>query len=169
MGPEAPISRWLAASILLMLGATSCSLPGTDCPPQPPGSSSNYSALACHAANGDRSAQLTLARAYEVGVGLPRDMNKAISWYRRAAASKSGKLPIYVAPVGNQKYGHVMMLDTGPTEPGSAWAQFRLGEIYLAGKGVKQSDRRARKWLKRSARQGYAPAIELLAKMVAAE
>jgi hypothetical protein len=148
-----------------MLSVTSCTLPGADCAAQRPGGGTNFAALVCHATNGDRSAQVTLARAYETGAGLPQDMKMAVEWYRRAAAPKTGKMPVYVAPVGNQKYGNVMMLDSGTETPGDAWAQFRLGEIYLAGKGVRQSDRRARKWLRRSAAQGYDPAAELLAKM----
>lgn len=167
MAPKAIISRWLAASFLLMLGVTSCSLPSVDCPAQAPGAGSNFDVLTCHAAKGDRSAQMTLARAYETGIGLPQDMSKAVHWYRRAAAPKSGTLPVYMAPAGNQKYGSVMLLDNGPADPGDAWAQFRLGEIYLAGKGVKQSDRRARRWLRRSAAQGSSPAAELLARMEA--
>jgi hypothetical protein len=155
----------VAASFLL-LGLASCSLPRVDCPTQVAGAS-NFAALSCHAGRGDRSAQITLARAYETGVGLARDMKKAVHWYKRAATANPGTMPVYIPAVGQQKYGTVLTVDTGPAHPGDAWAQFRLGEIYLAGEGVRQSDRRARKWLRRSAEQGYRPAAELLASLEA--
>ena len=40
--------------------------------------------------------------------------------------------------------------------------QYEIGLCYLKGDGVKQNGQEAQTWLKRSADQGYAPAIELL-------
>lgn len=47
-------------------------------------------------------------------------------------------------------------------ENGNAKAQYLIGRCYGHGKGVKQSDEEAFKWLRLAARQGYKPAQELL-------
>ena len=162
-----------------MFFATACTLPGLGCALQPQGgpgsaaSQSGFEALNCRAIGGDKAAQISLARAYETGTGLPRDMKLAVDWYERAARPSSRPssrvASDYVAPVDDQRFGRTQTFPTVTDTPGDAFAQFRLGEIYLAGDGVKQSDRRARGWLKRSAHQGYGPAIDLLAQIEAKE
>lgn len=162
----------MAVILAPMLLAAGCSLPGMNCPVQSSPAAAGQTALEalnCQAIGGNKGAQISLARAYETGIGLPSDMKKAVEWYKRAGTPTTGQTPVYIAPVGNQKYGTVQTFQTGPETPGDAFAQFRLGEIYLAGNGVKQSDRRARRWLKRSANQGNAPAIKLLAQIEAGE
>ncbi len=162
----------ILAPVLLLAG---CTLPGTGCAVQPQAATSGatdqgaFELLRCRAYAGDKSAQVTLARAYETGTGLPRDMEAAIGWYKHAATPTSGSIPVYIAPVGSQRHGWTPDIQAGKAVPGDVWAEFRLGEIYLAGNGVEQSDRRARKWLRRAADHGYAPAAALLARMEARE
>ena len=150
-----------------------CSLPGTGCAVRPQAATTGtadqgaFELLRCRAHGGDKAAQVTLARAYETGTGLPRDMKKAVGWYKHAATPTSGSTPVHIAPVGNQRHGWTLDVQAGKAIPGDIWAEFRLGEIYLAGNGVRQSDRRARKWLRRAADHGSAPAAKLLAEMEA--
>lgn len=174
MEKRAPYLRGLAVTLALAMLVAGCNLPGTGCrlPQQNGATATNQGALEllnCRALGGDKSAQVTLARAYETGVGVPRDMKKAVRWYKRAATPASGNTPVYMAPVGDQRYGQVQNIQTGPAVPGDIWAQYRLGEIYLAGDGVEQSRRRARNWLRRAADNGHVQAAELLAKMKAEE
>ena len=111
--------------------------------------------LASSACGGDEFAQYEIGLIYEADTGTPGNLKKAAKWYKRAAARKSGAAPIYLAPVGNQRTGWVMPIKTGPTSPGDADAQYRLGLLYLDGRGVKQSRNKAKKWLKRAAKQGH--------------
>lgn len=175
MGKRAGYLSRISLILLPALLLAGCSLPGVSCAVRPQAATtgtadqSAFELLRCRAYDGDKAAQVTLARAYETGTGLPRDMKKAVGWYKRAATPAPGSTPVYIAPVGNQKYGWTQNIQAGTAIPGDTWAEFRLGEIYLAGNGVKQSDRRARKWLRRAADHGHAPAADLLARMEAGE
>lgn len=163
--------RWIVLPCLFMtLAISSCALPGGICGVPVQGGATNQNALellSCRAIGGDKQAQISLARAYETGIGAPRDMKKAVEWYTRAATPSTGRKPGVMEPLDTRTQGSVQEILTGTETPGDTWAQFRLGEIYLAGDGVKQSDRRARKWLKRAADRGFGPAAELLAGMEA--
>jgi len=118
--------------------------------------------LTCRARGGERDAQYQLARLYDAGEGVAPDAREAARWYKLAAAPSSGQSYYYMAPVGNQSRGWVMPYQTGQPHPGDARAQFALARLYLDGRGVKRSERRARRWLDRAARQGYGPAVILL-------
>ncbi len=121
--------------------------------------------LASRACGGDAFAQYEIGLIYENGTDIPENLRKAAKWYKRAAARKSPTAPIYLAPVGNQRTGWVMPVQTGPVSPGDADAQYRLGLLYLKGRGVKQSRTKAKKWLKRAARQGHQEAGWLLERL----
>jgi len=86
--------------------------------------------LLLNAQNGSAEAQYQLAQAYETGDGVPKDLAKAIDWYKKAA------------------------------DQGHAEAQFRLAQAYETGEGVKQGKNlaEAMKWYQKAADQGYAPA-----------
>lgn len=121
----------------------------------------------CLAKTGDEAAQYRLARAYETGEGIEADLHKAVKWYKRSGRPKSGQTPVYIAPVGGQSYGWVLNVTTGQASPGDPRAQFRLGEMYREGEGLRKSRSRARKWLKRAAAQGHEEAAQLLEKLAA--
>lgn len=50
-------------------------------------------------------------------------------------------------------------------ERGDVYSQFRLGQLYYEGKGVKQDDREAARWFLDAARQDHAEAQFILATM----
>ena len=79
--------------------------------------------------HGDADAQLLYGLAYLEGRdGLRPDTTKALHWLRRAARG------------------------------GNAYAQYRLGEIYAAGRGVKKDPVEALKWWRKAAAAGNADA-----------
>ena len=45
---------------------------------------------------------------------------------------------------------------------GDTEAQYKLGRSYYLGDGIKQDYRKAVKWYRRSAKQGYADAMDVL-------
>ena len=76
------------------------------------------------AKKGDAQAQCDLGLEYEVGYDLPKDYQKAVEWYTKAA------------------------------EQGHAQAQANLGDCYHYGYGVEKDDQKAVYWQTKSAEQG---------------
>jgi TPR repeat protein len=85
----------------------------------------DYRALALA---GDAAAQWGLADSYFRGMGVPRNLEEAAIWYRRAA------------------------------EQGLAQPQYALGLMYATGTGVAKDGNQAARWLRRAAEQGLAAA-----------
>ncbi len=119
----------------------------------------------CRARQGVQASQLQLAEFYAVKDARIQDFKKAAKWYKAAGSARSGNTYVYSAPVGGEKYGRVIPVQTGSSSPGDAEAQYQLGLLYLAGKGVQKSDRKARKWLARAAAQGHAAATARLSRL----
>ena len=81
---------------------------------------------------GDPRSQEFMGILYEEGLGVPKDIEKALAWYERAANS------------------------------GDMAAQYNLGRIYLEGKLVDRDIDRGRDFLRRAADQGDKDAEALL-------
>jgi TPR repeat protein len=79
--------------------------------------------LKAKAEEGNPDAQVSLARAYEVGNGVPKSDQQAVKWYRAAA------------------------------EQGNAKAQNSLALMYRSGRGVNQDKAEAVSWYRKAARQ----------------
>ena len=84
------------------------------------------------AQRGQAWAQTDLGTAYELGISLKQDFQRAAYWYRQAA------------------------------DQGYAGAQTNLGVLYANGEGVSYSRQEAVYWLKQAAEQGDLVAIENL-------
>jgi TPR repeat protein len=105
----------------------------------------SIAALACHANQGDKHAQLALGKRYEQGLGVAVDLKQAARYYARAAQTTQQNIYVYSPPVGNETYGRTIGLPAGPSIPGLAEAQLLLGQMYLDGRGVRQDIKRGRK------------------------
>jgi uncharacterized protein len=105
----------------------------------------------CRASNDDEEAQYRLGLNYEEGVGVKQNYDVAVRWYKSAEKRKTGL---------KWRYGSEIATYTGPPTPGHPIAQYRLGLMYLYGRGVKQSDSFARLWIGNSAEQGYELAVD---------
>ncbi len=84
------------------------------------------------AENGEMESQYQLGNMYFQGIGLKKDIKKALFWYLKAAISNHPK------------------------------AQYNIGLFYLQGEIIKQDENEAMHWLNKAANNGYNPAIELL-------
>jgi TPR repeat protein len=73
---------------------------------------------------GNAEAQHNLAIANEYGFGIPQNLERAVEWYKRAAAQ------------------------------GHAGAQTNLGLAYASGRGIKRDDQAAEYWWRKAAAQG---------------
>jgi len=80
------------------------------------------------AKNRNAQAAYLLGQMYDDGLGVKKDTDTAITWFRTAA------------------------------EGGWPDAKFRLGQIYFNGTEELQDFKKARKWLEQAARDGYARA-----------
>ena len=80
------------------------------------------------AEQGVAAAQFKLGVMYRYGEGVPKEVQEAVKWYRKAA------------------------------EQGHAAAQFNLGVMYRHGQGVSQDYQEALKWYCKAAEQGHAAA-----------
>ncbi|MCY3757517.1 MAG: tetratricopeptide repeat protein [Acidobacteria bacterium] len=108
------------------------------------------------AQQGDPGAQYALGDMYSTGEGVPRDVRKAVKWYRKAAeqghASAQFALVLYSSEVPEweewlrlaAKQGHIQ-------------AQLYLASRYREGDWVK-----AVKWYREAAEKGHAEAQTLL-------
>lgn len=77
---------------------------------------------------GDTAAQNNLGLAYENGLGVTKDEQRALDWYLRAAST------------------------------GFAEAQANLGLLYMKGRAVPKDERQAADWFRKAAEQGLASA-----------
>ena len=129
-----------------------------------PTMSGHLARLAC---SDSQQAQYEVGLAYETGAGVAADPEAAAKWYRKAATYHSGTTSLFVAPdaAGREKFGTALEVRIGPRLDGYADAKYRLGLLYLEGRGVKQSRNKARKWLKRAARQGHDDAARALERL----
>tara|TARA_R110002096_G_scaffold436096_2_gene667468 strand:- start:48312 stop:48833 length:522 start_codon:yes stop_codon:yes gene_type:complete len=104
----------------------------------------------CRAGFEDEEAQYRLALNYEEGVGTEQNYKWAVKWYKEAGRHKSGL---------QWRHGSEIATKVGPENPGHPIAQYRLGMMYLEGRGRDQSDDFARLWIGRAAEQGYRSAV----------
>ena len=100
------------------------------------------------AEKGDPWAQLRLGVAYELGKGVPKEVAKALYWYKHAAVHK-----------GNDKWSSGVLVGEVGT-PGyfgqntdAMVAQYLISNIYLRGDGVEKNLVAAYLWAKHLAQE----------------
>jgi TPR repeat protein len=118
--------------------------------------------LTCGADRGDPSAQLALGVRYEKGEGVVADPVRAARLYAQAEQTISRLVTLNSPPVRSGKFGVTRMSGSRPLPVALAEARYRLGRMYLDGRGVKRDRGYGRRLLMDSARQDYAPAIAVL-------
>ena len=128
-----------------------------------------FKSLLHRAEHGDPRAGSELARCYELGDGVEQNDSLAVKWYRLAAEAGEvmSQLDLGVCYYNGDcgldvDYREAVKWFVKAAEQGNAKGQYLTGRCYGHGKGVKQSDEEAFKWLRLAARQGYEPAQELL-------
>lgn len=126
---------------------------------------SGIAELQCRADLGIQNDQLALAKRYEAGEGVPRDIKRAIVLYELASTSMPATTPIYSPPVKLGGSGQMLFLNNSIAGPGSAEAQYRLGRLLIEGRAVSQDLRRGESLIERAAKQGYPPAMAELKRL----
>ncbi len=90
--------------------------------------------IALRAQAGDKRAQMHLGMAYQLGLHLPVDWQKAKRLYRQAAASTGGTMWVYSPPVGKGTSGRVIPVNRGPVQRGDPAAAMLLERLEMMEK-----------------------------------
>ncbi|MDG1708109.1 MAG: tetratricopeptide repeat protein [Emcibacteraceae bacterium] len=99
---------------------------------------------------GDNKAEYQLGLAYEMGqLGLKQNDKTALRWYNEASKPYNGTIYIHANNAS---------VSRGVPMPGYAEAQYRLGLMYLEGRGTKKRENFAKMWFRNAAEQGHEPA-----------
>lgn len=138
-------SRWASLFIILagMLVA-SCTRPEV-CPGPSPGpgaaghvdtraldllATRTLQTLSCWADGDNDMAQYALGVAFEYGIGVDADRERALRYYRAAARTIPDQIFVYVPPVGQKTSGRVMPVNTGKGRPGLPEAKAAIQRLH---------------------------------------
>jgi TPR repeat protein len=125
----------------------------------------DFSTLLKGAAAGDAYAQLNLGAAYDNGIGVKRDLDKALYWYQQAAEQGVAEAQynlahLLVAEELSATVAAEWMLKAA--EQGLSDAEYLMGVIYAEGIGVEVNDQEAKQWLQRAVKSDSAEAKAFL-------
>lgn len=128
--------------------------------------------LRMRAEHGDPQAQFQMGALYASGDGVAKDYQKAIEWYRRAAAQGHAKAQLSLGVLYQKGvsirfgYTEAVRMYRAAAEQGDDAAQFNLGMMYVRGHGVLQDFVQGYKWFHLSAQQGNVAARRNLERVV---
>ncbi len=137
----------------------------------PPASTPPSLADIIQAANrGDPSAENELGFMYATGAnGLPRDLTKALDWYRKAAAQDFTKAEVnlgdmYFYGLGglDKSYLEALSWYLKAAAQQNSGAEFRLGSMFEQGLGTAKDPQKAVEYYREAADQNYPDAENVL-------
>lgn len=105
------------------------------------------------AMTGNSGAQLSLARRYYEGDGVPQDSTEAVKWYRKVAETGFGAVQELLGTIYDngdgvpQNHAEAATWYRHAANQGYIGAQYGLGVMYEKGHGVPHDDVAAYKWL----------------------
>jgi len=99
---------------------------------------------------GERGASLQLGILFE----SRQDYKSALKYYRAAASPSQANTGAHV-PHASNVTGYVMPFDAEAPRRGNAEAEYRLGLMYLQGRGVKKNEVKARRYFSRASEGGH--------------
>ena len=109
---------------------------------------------------GDREAQYSLGTMYRRGQGTPRNVEKALYWYRKAAEQGHGKAQFSLGVMNEkgqgtqQNYEEAVKWYRMAAAGGDRLAQNNIGFMYYKGQGVPRDYNRAMQWFLKAAEGG---------------
>jgi TPR repeat protein len=117
--------------------------------------SQSIRALHSAADHGDTVAEFLLGHAYQLGLGVSKDMTETARWYARAAAGADSHAVVKDFPQAFDSYSKV-------AEQGDAAAQLYLGLTYDLGRDIPRNVIEAARWYRKAAAQGSSSAASNL-------
>lgn len=128
----------------------------------PIGFAQSITELKGKAEDGDVQAQLALAKAYDLGEGVPKDEAKAVQWWEKAAergnvSAQVSLAAAYSLGVGVPKnYAAAVRWWKKAAEQGDVTAEGNLGTAYGLGMGVPKDEVESVRWHTKAAENGNA-------------
>jgi TPR repeat protein len=122
---------------------------------------------------GDIFSMMLLARRYERGNGVDKDMSQALKWYQSAAKAGNAQAMEYLGNIFFRGQGvekdpaQAVAWWRKAAEAGNSEAMASLGKIYLGGYGVAEDQAQAFAWFQRGADGGNSVAMSSLGWMFA--
>lgn len=118
---------------------------------------------------GEAAAQYAIGEHYQKGLGVERDAEKAMAWYRKAADQAHAGAQYAIGALYENGDGvrqdftkaaqwYELAANMG-NHPG---AEFALGRMFYRGRGVASDPSEALKWIGRAAGQGHPAAQHLM-------
>eukprot|EP00005_Dracoamoeba_jomungandri_P010766 CAMPEP_0174272222 /NCGR_PEP_ID=MMETSP0439-20130205/50539_1 /TAXON_ID=0 /ORGANISM="Stereomyxa ramosa, Strain Chinc5" /LENGTH=219 /DNA_ID=CAMNT_0015362675 /DNA_START=128 /DNA_END=787 /DNA_ORIENTATION=+ len=113
-----------------------------------------------------------MAYAFARGIGVNKDLDKAVELLTKAADLGSAKAQnrlamFYYTGKGVKKdHSKAASLYASAAEQGLAWAQYNLGLCYKNGYGVPVDEEHARCWFLHAAKQGHTKAQQKLTQLM---
>jgi len=100
---------------------------------------------------------------YVEGQGVPRDLQEALKYYRKAADQGNALAQFNLGMMYEQNNDTLSLQEAATwyqqaAEQDYAPAQVNLAVMYVEGQGVRQDFQQALKWYQKAAAQNYAPA-----------
>ncbi len=121
-------------------------------------------AMVTRAEGGQAAAQFNLGARYSAGDGVPKDSQRAVEWYRKAAEQGHPKAQVNLGLAYANGDGVAKDLEEAAgwyrrtAEAGYPRAQFNLGLCYALGAGVSKDTTEAARWYREAAEQDLAEA-----------
>lgn len=118
----------------------------------------------------DSSSQFNLALLYQFGLGVVKDIDKAVFWYTEAANAGDSKAQtnlghlFYEGGVVTRDISRAMKLFELAARQGNVSAQYNLSRAYLAGIGVKPDFVKGFVWLSMAAKSSVGKEAEQVEK-----
>lgn len=122
------------------------------------------------AAAGNAYDQLNLGAAYDNGIGVTRDIDKALYWYQKAAEQGVAEAQFNLAHLMvSEEMSAVVAAEwmRKAAEQGMVDAEYLMGVSYAEGIGVAIDRREARRWLQQAVEKGHEEAMRFLKEMEA--
>ena len=113
---------------------------------------------------GRPEAQLEVARCYQNGIGVEKNAENAVVWYKKAAEQGNAEAQCalgtcYDDGIGTEKNeDEAVKLYKSAAEQECPEAQYKLGRCYFFGVGVERDENKAVEWYFKAAEQGNAEA-----------
>lgn len=116
----------------------------------------------CVLASTDRATSLELALRFRTGIGAPKRPGIARHIYETLVVATGGTIYVYSPPVGAEKAGRTIAINSGPVVPGDARAMRELGKMLILGETGKPNLKQGWTWIRQAAAAGDAEAQALL-------
>lgn len=115
----------------------------------------------------NKTAKFKLARMYEAGEGVEKDLDEAIKLYKESTTIEMNEVQnsIGIEFYNNEEYNKAFEYYQEAAKKGNMYGQYNLGLLYLQGLGVTKDSKEAFEWLRKSAEQGNREAQNQLGNM----